>query len=338
MERDGRTAKGSEVELMTAGPEFIIGVDLGGTEIKSVAVDPGTGETLRRATLPTRDGDVVKECGRPIFVQNVSEMVAEHEASLGGEARAIGLSAPGLPTPVGDAIGFMPGRMFGLEGTVWRSVLGREERVPVINDAQAALLGEIWLGAATGLDDVVMFTLGTGVGGAIFSGGQLLKGRYGRAGHLGHMSVDFRGAPDLCNTPGSIEDAIGEVTLKERSEGAFTSTESLVAAYEEGDDLAAKVWVESLEALAAAIVSIANAVDPEVVVLGGGITSAGEKNLFAPLRTLVEKREWRPADAHIELRQAQLGTWAGAYGAAFHAKRSRLEQGTLTLSATKKGS
>jgi glucokinase len=195
----------------------------------------------------------------------------------------------------------------------------------VINDAHAALMGEIWRGAARGLDHVVMYTLGTGVGGAIVSSGRLLTGRFGRAGHLGHTSVNSEGEPDLCNTPGSIEDAIGELTLAKRCHGAFGSTEALVEAYAQGDPAASEVWLRSLRALAASIVSLANAVDPEVVLLGGGMIAADE-HLFGPLRKLVAEREWRPANARIEVRKADLGTWAGAYGAAYHAARLSQQQ------------
>ncbi|MFT4639818.1 MAG: glucokinase [Verrucomicrobiales bacterium] len=297
-------------------PNSIIGIDLGGTEVKSVSVSYTKGETLHQETLPTLDGEFIGQ--EPAFVSQVAKLIATHESKLGHAVSYIGLSAPGLATKSADAIAFMPGRMHGLEGLVWQEALQISHKVPVLNDAHAALMGEIWLGAARGLDDVVMYTLGTGVGGAIVSTGRLLTGRFGRAGHLGHTTIDFEGDPDLCNTPGSIEDAIGELTLAKRCNGAFPNTEALVAAYAQGDATAREVWLKSLRALAASIVSLANAVDPEVVVLGGGMTAANE-HLFDPLRELVSTREWLPADARIEIRKAELGTWAGAYGAAYHA-------------------
>ena len=254
--------------------EIILGIDLGGTEIKCVAVRPD-GETVQRSTLPTRDGEFIDD--EPAFVHQVRTLMEPHASQM----YAIGLSAPGLATLSGDAIGFMPGRMHGLEGLSWKDALRTSHPVPVVNDAHAALLGEVWLGAAKGLEDVVMYTLGTGVGGAIVSGGKLLQGRFGRAGHLGHTTINYLGEPDLCKTPGSIEDAIGELTLAKRSDGVFESTQALVQAYAAGDLHASKVWLDSLRALAASIVSMANAVDPEVVLLGGGITAAGEY-LFGP--------------------------------------------------------
>lgn len=295
----------------------VIGIDLGGTEVKSVAVSYPDGDTIAQETLPTRDGEFLPD-GRPVFAHQVAQLIEKLETQIGQGVSCIGLSAPGLATPSADAIAFMPGRMQGLENLSWKESLGREEPVPVLNDAQAALLGEIWVGAARGLQDVVLYTLGTGVGGAIVSGGNLLKGRFGRAGHLGHTTIDYRAEPDLCRTPGSIEDAIGNHTLVRRSQGRFNSTHVLVEAYAEGDAFAKEIWLDSLRALAASIVSMANAVDPEVVILGGGIIAAGE-HLLQPLRGFVREAEWRPADACITLRRAELGTWAGAYGAAYHA-------------------
>lgn len=289
--------------------DYGIGIDLGGTEIKAAAFSLPTGELLAKTSTPTRDGELAD--GEPAFVAGVRNSVAELEAGVGGAAQQIGISAPGLADR--GCIRFMPGRLDGLEGLDWAKAIGRE-RLPVVNDAHAALLGEIWQGAAKGMSDVAMLTLGTGVGGAVVSGGQLLRGHLGRAGHLGHMTVDFEGAPDICGTPGSLEDAIGNATLGARGGSAFANTHELVAAYAAGDDDAAEVWQRSLRALSAAVVSIINIVDPQAVIIGGGIAEAGEQ-LFGPLEQMVREREWQPAGARVELLPAKLGHWAGAYGA-----------------------
>ncbi|NIP92572.1 MAG: ROK family protein, partial [Akkermansiaceae bacterium] len=94
-----------------------------------------------------------------------------------------------------------------LEGLEWPEALGR--RAAVLNDAHAALMGEIWQGAAAGVRDVILLTLGTGVGGAIVTDGRLLRGHTGKGGHLGHVSLDFLGKPDICGIPGALEDMIG---------------------------------------------------------------------------------------------------------------------------------
>jgi glucokinase len=189
-------------------------------------------------------------------------------------------------------------------------------RVPVINDGQAALNAETWLGAGRGCRDLVMLTLGTGVGGAVLVDGRVLIGSTGRAGHLGHMTVNATGDKDIVNTPGSLEDAIGNCTVARRTGGRFTSTDALIAAHLNGDRAASDVWLASVAALAAALASIVNAVDPSRIILGGGITASAGDALFAPLRGCMNDVEWRPDDEPVEIVAAQLGDEAGAIGAA----------------------
>lgn len=292
-----------------------IGIDLGGTEIKAAAMRLADGECLARKTEATRDGE--REGEEPLFVRTVKRLVDALEEQSGSPASRVGVAAPGLANREASAIAFMPGRLHGLENLVWADVLERPG-VTVLNDAHAALMGEIWLGTAEGMKDVVMLTLGTGVGGAIVSGGRLLTGRAGRAGHWGHATVDGEGEPDICGTPGSIEDAIGTATLKKRSGGRFETTDSLLDAVAAGDAEAERIWLTSVRALAAGLVSIVNTLDPEAIVLGGGLTAAGSR-LFDPLQTYLDLWEWRPGGLRVSVRQARLGVWAGAYGAAYRA-------------------
>lgn len=276
----------------------LLGIDLGGTNIKAVWMD-ARGGILRRETRKT--GDSVRESA---WKEQIRELAAGHSGS-------IGIAAPGLASEDGRKISFMPGRLHGLEGWDWAEFLGRE--VATLNDAHAALIGEAWCGAARGRNHVVMLTLGTGVGGAVLADGRLLRGAIGRAGHLGHISLNASGRPDITGTPGSLEEALGECTVRERS--GFDTTKDLVEATRNGSPEAVRAWTESMRALAAGIVSLINAFDPEVVLLGGGITAAGE-TLFSPLEGFLEKMEWRPANHRVPVISAQLGEWAGAIGVA----------------------
>jgi glucokinase len=187
--------------------------------------------------------------------------------------------------------------------------------VPVLNDGHAALLGEAWMGAARGFANVILLTLGTGVGGAAMVDGRLLRGHIGRAGHLGHSSLDPDGPPDCAGTPGSIEVAIGNCTIQERSGGRFHATYDLIAAHLKGDAEASEIWLKSVKALAAAICSFINILDPEAVIVGGGIARAGAA-LFGPLQRFLERMEWRPGGYRARILPAQLGEMAGAFGAA----------------------
>jgi glucokinase len=150
--------------------------------------------------------------------------------------------------------------------------------------------------------------------------GRVIAGSIGRAGHFGHMTVHASGNKDIVNTPGSLEDAIGNCTVGQRTAGRFESTADLVAAHLDGDVEATGIWLESVRQLAAGIVSIVNAVDPSRVILGGGIASHAGDALLAPLRDWMTEYEWRPRGVGVEIVLATLGDEAGAIGAAAYAR------------------
>jgi glucokinase len=293
---------------------YAIGIDIGGTNIKRVAVTEA-GTELSRVTAPTEDAVEAQA----VWIARVREQIAQMTQAQGAPPARIGIASPGLAAPDGRSIAWMQGRMEAVQGLDWTEALVElGQTVPVLNDAHAALLGEAWLGAAAGCRNVILLTLGTGVGGGVLAEGRLLQGHIGRGGHLGHISLDPDGALDIVGTPGSLEDAIGECTLVQRSGGRFTTTEALLAAYHAGDAQATDIWLRSVRALAAGIVSLINVADPEVVILGGGIARAGAA-LFAPLQQLLDRWEWRPTGSRVRLVPAQLGAFAGAFGAAHHA-------------------
>jgi glucokinase len=290
---------------------YAIGVDLGGTNIK-LAVCSEDGEILSHQSRETAD-----DAGQP-WARTIKALINEVETSQGDKAAWIGIAAPGLAAEDGLSIANLHGRLQGLEGLNWTDFLQASQPVPVLNDAHAALLGEVWKGAARSYRYAVLLTLGTGVGGAILADGRLFKGCIGRAGHLGHISLNPDGPLDIVATPGSLEDAIGNSTLKVRSNGRFTSTRLLVEAHVKGDHEATKIWLESLRNLAAGLTSIVNAIDPEVIIIGGGIAQAGP-TLFGPLADFMERIEWRPMGHRVKIIPAALGDLAGPLGAVYNA-------------------
>jgi glucokinase len=292
---------------------YAIGIDLGGRNIKFVAATPH-GEIQARATAPTYAEDTD-------WAQTIRGLIEKIASEQGGAPLCVGLSAPGLAAPDGRSILWMQGRLEKVQGLDWTRYLEFEQTVTVLNDAQAALLGEIWLGAARGARNAILLTLGTGVGGAIVCDGNLLRGHIGRSGHLGHISLDADGEKDIVNTPGSLEEAIGDCSVEARSNGRFASTYDLVEAYREGDNEATQIWLRSIKYLAAGIVSIVNTVDPELVIIGGGIAAGGGNLLLDPLQQYVDKWEWRPTGEAVKIIPARLGEYAGACGAAYEALR-----------------
>ena len=290
---------------------YAIGIDLGGSSVKAVAITP-TGEILDRSNEEFDIGQKLE------FAETIRETVHILQSKQGTEAASCGVAAPGLASRDHFSIAFMPGRLQGLEGLNWTEFLGAKQKVPVLNDAHAALLGEAWLGAAKGMTDAIMLTLGTGVGGAAIVDGRLLQGHIGRAGHLGHNCLNMDAPRDVTGIPGSIEYFIGNWNIQDRTYGRFPTTHALVDAFVRGDPYAAPIWMTSIRALAASIATYINVFDPEAVIIGGGVARSG-KALFDPLEQVLRQIEWQPGGHKVKLIPAQLGEYAGAIGSARNA-------------------
>lgn len=288
------------------------GLDIGGTNLKAVAVTTD-GTVLHRISHATEDG----VASTADWAQRARTLLAEFERAHVQPPTSVGVCAPGLAAADGRSIAHLPGKLAGLAGLDWTHALARTALVPVLNDAQAALLGEAWIGAARGKQHVVLLTLGTGVGGAVMSDGCLLRGAIGRAGHIGHLSLDPEGVVSITGMPGALEVMIGDCTVAARAGGRFSTTAALVAAHRAGDTDATRVWLRSLRALGTALGSCINLFDPELIVLGGGIAQAGDA-LFTPLALELDRVEWRPGGHRVPIAPATLGEWAGAIGAARH--------------------
>lgn len=292
---------------------YVVGIDLGGSSVKAIAATPG-------GSLLARHHETFDPARPMHFAETIRELLGRMRAERHAEPAHVGLSAPGLAAADGRSIAFLPERLPGIEGLVWADYLGLDRPVPVLNDAHAALEGEVWLGGARGVRNVAMLTLGTGVGGAAMVDGRLLKGAIGRAGHLGHVCLDLDGPPDICNVPGSLEYLVGNATIRERSGGRFATTHELLQACALGEAGAQTVWLHSVRALAGALTSFINVLDPEVILIGGGIAQAGDA-LFRPLTEFLDPIEWRPGGHRVRVAPAQLGDLAGAFGSAANALR-----------------
>lgn len=303
-------------------PQLAIGIDLGGTHIKGVLLR-ANGEILQELHADT-DDERDDTANIANWRKEVVRMVAAFK-SLAKTTVPIGISAPGLTDDAHRSIAYMPGRLAGLQGLNWADFL-EEQSVVVINDANAALLAEKQFGAARGKENVALFTLGTGVGGAILLQGKLYEGWLSRAGHFGHISLHPQGETGIVNLPGTLEMAIGNATIVQRSKGKYATTHALVEAYRSGDAWATLVWLESIRNLAVGISSVINVLAPELVVLSGGIIKAGDA-LFKPLETFLELYEWRPGAVATPIEKASFEALAGAVGAAcFALQESNLDR------------
>lgn len=291
-----------------------IGIDLGGTTIKGVLVE-NNGHILKAMQMQTNEKD------EKHWKKNIKTLVQTLKENHEPSEIAVGLSAPGLAGSNNDRIVLMPGRLNGLEQFVWSDFLATPTWV--LNDAHAAMMAESAFGAGRRFSNIVMLTLGTGVGGGVMINGELHQGLLNRAGHAGHISLNADSdARDITNIPGSLEEAIGDCTIKQRSFGKFTSTSDLLLAVKNGDQLAIYTWLHSVKKLAVALCSLINILSPELIILGGGISRAG-KDLFDPLAEFMNIFEWQHSDTRTPIVPAAFDEYSGAVGAAgFALKKS----------------
>lgn len=295
---------------MNQEKDLILGIDLGGTNIKAVLMEPG-GAVLEKESVSTRDME-----GSQPWKMGVRQFFDAFQERSGGRVGRVGLSAPGLASTDNSCIAHLPNKLVGIEEYSWSDLLGIETLV--LNDAHAALVAEAHCGAGRGYKDILMLTLGTGVGGGVMIDGKLFQGQRGRAGHFGHISVSNNRGRSIVGTPGTLENAIGETTVNERTYGRFNSTKELVEAFQRGETFASWVWLRSVQQLARGVVSLMNAFSPEVIILAGGITKAGD-DLLNPLNDFLDVYEWAPGGFKTPVLSAVMGEYAGAVGAGLFA-------------------
>ncbi|MCK5442113.1 MAG: ROK family protein [Maribacter sp.] len=295
-----------------------LGIDIGGTKIKTVVLGVD-GSVLEKNEMLTEDSSNAPN----IWKEKIFGLVADktHDLAMGNDTLLrCGISAPGLVDTENRKILYMPERLSGLEHLDWSSELKRN--ISVINDGHSACLAEYeGFYKNKGIQNMLMLTLGTGVGGGVILNGELFQGNLQRAGHFGHLTVDYNGSPTMTNMVGSLEHAIGNFSVSDRTHGRFENTKDLVTAHVHGDSLATHWWLSSVQKLAAALASLTNAFSPELIVLGGGIAAGAGDALFNPLKEFMSLYEWRPGDHKVQLKKANHGSYAGAIGAAYFAKK-----------------
>ncbi len=292
--------------------KFTVGLDLGGTDLKAalVAAD-GSLHGFRR--LPSR---VRESAEAPLEV--IAGAALELQREAGGRVAAFGLGCPGVIAPDSGAL---VGRTPNLPH--WDSLPLRERLVArlgadvvVENDANLAALAEHRVGAARGARVSLTITVGTGVGCGIVGEHGLVRGAHGGAGELGHVPLDGR-YPCRCGVPGCVEPECGGSGLVERAREAgldVADAEAVFAARAAGDERAARLIERMSDRLGALIGTAVQLLDPEIVVIGGGVVNAGEA-LLEPLRAAVGRYAMDPHRRWVRVVRAELGGRAGTVGA-----------------------
>ncbi len=246
-----------------------------------------------------------------------------------GAVATVGVGVPGLYDPDTGTTVFLvnfPGGWHGVP-VVGPLEAGLGLPVALINDARAFGLAELRQGAGRGVDSMIGLTLGTGVGGVVAVHGQVLQGYKGRAGELGHQTIDPDGPWCNCGNRGCVE-AYARADQIAVACGT-ASVEEAVGRARTGDARAIRGLAETGRYLGIGLANMIVAINPDRIVLGGGVAAAGEL-LLAPIREEIARRVHVTAFSHIEVLVAQLGTYAGAIGAGIHgAERASHDGGPI---------
>jgi glucokinase len=298
-----------------------VGVDIGGSKIVAVAVGPA-GEVLDREDRVTP--------GRTTDASVVEAVITDAVKTLMARCRviAVGIGAAGFVERTQQRVMFAPHLSWRDEPLAER--LRQRLGLPVLveNDANAALWAEHRFGAARDARDVAMITLGTGIGGALLIGGKVYRGRNGMAGEFGHMQVVPNGRPCECGGTGCWEQyCSGKALARYASEAdSPLSGPALTEAARSGDAVALGAYSQIGRWLGTGVANVVAALDPELVVIGGGVSSAGELLLEPARRTLEGVLVGKGFRETPRLVVADLGPLAGAIGAADLARLGATEK------------
>jgi glucokinase len=308
---------------------YVVGIDIGGTNLVAGTVAEDGSELLGLVAEPT-----LPEQGADAVIARIERLArASMAAARGKEIAGVGIGAPGpLDTKRGIVL-LTPN--LGWVNIPLRDRLSDMLGLPATldNDANCAIFGEWWRGAARGARHVVGLTVGTGIGGGIVLDGTIYHGASDVAGEIGHMSIDLTGRRCKCRNYGCLEayasgPAIAARAVEGIEAGADTALPTYVrgdlaqitaqVVYEaanDGDAFALEVVHETAKFLGAGVANMINVFNPEVVVICGGVTLAGD-TLFIPLRSEVKRRAFRPAVDACRIVPGELTGTAGVYGAA----------------------
>ena len=295
-----------------------LGLDLGGTNVKAAVVEVVTGSepvvisTSSRATLAERGPEGV--------AQRMIELGCE-AAEQDGPIAGAGIGVPGLFNFDSGEIAFFTNLPGLWEGFPLRAVMadGLDTATTLINDARAFTLAESTVGAGRGCSTVACVTLGTGVGGGLFINGELHFGAFGIGGELGHQTVLPDGPKCGCGNPGCME-AMTRPPVIAAAAGRTTMEEVLRGAGE-GDDRCRRALEQLTTYLGIGLANIVTMIGPDRIVIGGGVAGAGDV-LLDPIRRAVRERVTLVPPDHVQVVAAQLGSEAGAIGAALAAIES----------------
>ena len=296
-------------------PLTVAAIDLGGTNTKSGIIS-GDGILSHQRTVPTPAG------GRDVLLQHL-RLVASGLLDDAQRADAIGIATAGWVDPFHGRVAYATENLPGWTGTEIAASLGESLRVPVAveNDANALALAEQQFGAGRGVRHFLCLTLGTGVGGGCCIDGRLNRGAHFFANALGHISIDPDGLPCTCGGRGCLEQYANAAALvRYAGSSSFETAEQVIAAANRGNDQARSAIREFAGYLAQGCATFLHILDPELVILSGGVAQDNPL-LNEYLRDELAARTMIWRERHVRLEVSTLGYYGGVYGAAAIARQ-----------------
>lgn len=305
--------------------EVALGIDIGGTKIRFGLVQSSC-DILYQYTLPTMAAErrVMEQVFRGIEIM----LAAWEQRCEGRQLSGIGIGSAGQIDFSEGIVHYANDLIPGYTGTPVKAKVMQRFGLPVLvdNDVNVLALSESFFGAGKNASNMVCLALGTGVGGAVITGGSLVHGINGGAGEIGHLSVDWQGPRCMCGNIGCLElYASGTGILKRYVEkralacfdpdGNDTATSDVIVRWQEGEPLAVEVMNDAIAALGTAITSLIHIFNPELIIIGGGIAGLGEP-LLSPLRRLIESRSMPSMLSAVRVVTAELGEASNMVGAA----------------------
>jgi putative N-acetylmannosamine-6-phosphate epimerase/predicted NBD/HSP70 family sugar kinase len=309
----------------------ILAIDMGGTNTK-FGVVAADGRLLAEGFTPTPAG------GGPVLLahlKSVARRLAENARAAGLTPRALGIATAGWVDPHSGHVVYATENLPGWTGTRIADELRAAVNLPVVveNDANALAAAESHFGAAHGCRDFVCVTLGTGVGGGCYTGGRLNRGAHYFANALGHIPVVLDGLPCTCGLKGCLEVYANAAALLRYAGGIFPNAEEVVAAANGGDARARAAILLYARHLAFGAASIVHLLDPEMLVVAGGIAQ-NNPLLLAALQSELSARLTVPDLRKLRVAVSSLGYYAGVYGAAAVAREGLADYLSAGLSRT----
>lgn len=310
--------------------QFAVGIDLGGTNVKAALVEHGKG-MVRTTQLPTE-----AEQGPDHILDRIASLVNQLRDAAPHDIGGIGIGSPGAinweRTTVSHPPNFPGWRVVNVKEAL-RDRLGSNLEVIVENDANAAALGSAHYGAAQPYDSFLMITLGTGVGGAIIYRNRIFRGASGAAGEIGHVTIDYEGPVDRWGIAGAIEAYLGQNFLSRharfrlltRNESAVHSMADadliditprmLFEAAQAGDEAAKEIFAWAGHKLGCLLGSVLNLLDLHTVIVGGGVSGAGDL-ILEPAREAATRYAMPSLRGQIKVLRETRGNEVGMLGAA----------------------